>query len=214
MPAAALAAALMVFFNRLGQPRLVRAMADAPIYRAGIRAELERLIKATSVDLSPKERTLAAAAALGALYGLFDAEGRGRPEESRTSGGAIRSARHRLSGRVRAQSCRAVFFGDGITNRGNETMAESQNMIGTVDWERFGERVRREIEKTGLSLRGIESRLNGPSFTTLNRVCNGTSCTVETYLWLCREFSIGPKWAYRHEQKRRPPKTSRRLIEG
>jgi hypothetical protein len=132
--------------------------------------------------------------------------------ESRTSGGPIRFARHRLSGRLRAQNCRAVYFGDGITNRGNETMAETQNMIGTVDWKRFGERIRREIEKTGLSLRGIESRLNGPSFTTLNRVCNGTSCTVETYLWLCREFSIGPTWAYRHEQKRRPPNTSRRLV--
>jgi len=70
-PLPALAAAIAVFFARMDSAHLVRAMAGAPVYQIGIRAEVERLIRATDLDLTPKARTLAAAGALGALYGFF-----------------------------------------------------------------------------------------------------------------------------------------------
>ena len=70
-PLPALAAAIAVFFARLDNAHLVRAMANAPVYQLGVRTELERLIRATDLDLTPKARTLAAAGALGALYGFF-----------------------------------------------------------------------------------------------------------------------------------------------
>ena len=70
-PLPALAAAIAVFFARLDNAHLVRAMASAPVYQLGVRVELERLIRATDMDLTPKARTLAAAGALGALYGFF-----------------------------------------------------------------------------------------------------------------------------------------------
>jgi AcrR family transcriptional regulator len=67
----ALAAAIAAFFARLDNAHLVRAMTGAPVYQLGIRVELERLIRATNLDLTAKGRTLAAAGALGALYGFF-----------------------------------------------------------------------------------------------------------------------------------------------
>jgi len=72
-PLPALAAAMAVFFARLENAHLVRAMSGAPVYRLGIRAELERLIRAADLDLTPRGRTLAAAGALDALYGFFGA---------------------------------------------------------------------------------------------------------------------------------------------
>jgi len=54
-------------------------MASQEAYCAGIRAELQRLIRA-SIDLNPKERAEAAAGALGALYGLSDGSRNRAPE--------------------------------------------------------------------------------------------------------------------------------------
>src|SRR5882762_11885316 len=70
-PLDALAAGAAVFFGRLDNAHLVRAMTGAPVYQLGIRAELERLIRAANLDLAPKARTLAAAGAVAALYGFF-----------------------------------------------------------------------------------------------------------------------------------------------
>jgi AcrR family transcriptional regulator len=69
-PLQALATAMAVFFGRLDNAHLVRAMTGAPIYQLGVRTELERLIQAADLDLTPKARTLAAAGAVGALYGF------------------------------------------------------------------------------------------------------------------------------------------------
>src|SRR5258707_3356476 len=70
-PLQALAAAMAVFFGRMDNAHLVRAMAGAPVYQLGIRGELERLIRGADLDLAPKARTLAAAGAVAALYGFF-----------------------------------------------------------------------------------------------------------------------------------------------
>jgi AcrR family transcriptional regulator len=71
-PLRALAFAITVFYCGLDNPRLVRAMADAPGYRLGIREELARLMREARPELTPRERKMAAAGALGAIYGVFD----------------------------------------------------------------------------------------------------------------------------------------------
>lgn len=71
-PLHALAAGITVLYHRMDNPRLVKAMVAQPAYRLGIRTELERLIRAAMTDLSAKDRLLASAAALGAIYGLYD----------------------------------------------------------------------------------------------------------------------------------------------
>lgn len=81
----ALAAALTILFSRWGHTRLATAAIGSPIYREGVRTELARLIKEAPVfgDLTPKGRTIAAAGAMGALYGLHDVGegvGRNRPQ--------------------------------------------------------------------------------------------------------------------------------------
>lgn len=72
----ALAAALAVFYeSNMGErPRVVRAMSEAPAYRLGMRDEFKRLMRPAIADLSPKDPQRAAAAALGALFGLLDVE--------------------------------------------------------------------------------------------------------------------------------------------
>ena len=70
-PLQALATAIAIFFGRMDNAHLVRALSGAPVYQLGIRGELERLIRAAGLDLAPKARTLAAAGVLGALYGFF-----------------------------------------------------------------------------------------------------------------------------------------------
>jgi AcrR family transcriptional regulator len=66
-----LASALAVLFASFDNTRLASAAMSSPIYREGIRAELERLLKAAT-NLTPKARATAAAGAMGALYGLHD----------------------------------------------------------------------------------------------------------------------------------------------
>lgn len=73
--------------------------------------------------------------------------------------------------------------------------------IGTINWSRFGARIKREIEKTTLSYRDLAYELGGPSHATLNRITKGKPASPELYLWLCHEFSISPTWAYRHPGK-------------
>lgn len=73
-PVAALAAAIRVFYGFARVSNLFRAMSEQPAYRAGIRAELESLIKAAVPDMGPKPRAMAAASVLGALYGSADAD--------------------------------------------------------------------------------------------------------------------------------------------
>ncbi len=68
----ALAGAVLVLYARLQAPNLLRALVDQPAYRLGVRAELERLIKAAGVEATPKDRSIAAAGALGAIAGLID----------------------------------------------------------------------------------------------------------------------------------------------
>jgi hypothetical protein len=68
---------------------------------------------------------------------------------------------------------------------------------GAVSWGTFGERLEKEIEKTGLSYRDLAEELDGPAHSTLHRICKGDPCSVELYLWLCEHFSIDPMWAYR-----------------
>ena len=74
-PLHALAVGVAVFFGRLDNAHLVRALSGAPVYQLGIRGELERLIRAAGLDLAPKARTLAAAGVVGALYGFFGVSG-------------------------------------------------------------------------------------------------------------------------------------------
>lgn len=69
-PMPALAAGLEAYFKQLARSHLVRAMAAEPAYRMGIVAEIERLIAATSLDVTPKMRTVGAVGALGALLAL------------------------------------------------------------------------------------------------------------------------------------------------
>lgn len=71
-PLNALARAIAVFYTGMDEPRLARALADAPAYRKGIRTALEPLIAA--VGFAPRARRDHAAAILGALYGLADVE--------------------------------------------------------------------------------------------------------------------------------------------
>jgi AcrR family transcriptional regulator len=70
-PHVALVAALTALFNQFDNTRITTAAIGSPIYREGIRAELERLLKAAT-NLPPKARATAAAGAMGALYGLHD----------------------------------------------------------------------------------------------------------------------------------------------
>lgn len=76
--------------------------------------------------------------------------------------------------------------------------ARNSYLMGSVNWPKFGARIKREIEKTKMSYRDLAEDLNGPSHPTLNRIARGKPCSVEMYLWLCREFSIQPEWAYTH----------------
>lgn len=73
-PINALAKALAVFYRRLARPRLVRALAEMPAYRNGIRRELAGLI-GKAADVEGAEAKLLAAASLGALYGVWEALG-------------------------------------------------------------------------------------------------------------------------------------------
>lgn len=76
-------------------------------------------------------------------------------------------------------------------------MAKSRS-VGLVDWKRFGDRIGREVAKTGLSYRDLAECLGGITYANLNRVVHGTHpLSVTTYLWMCKEFSIDPMWAYR-----------------
>lgn len=70
-PLNALARAIAVFYSSLDEPRLARALAEAPAYRKGIRSVLEPLIGAATA-CSPRAKEQYAAAILGALYGLAD----------------------------------------------------------------------------------------------------------------------------------------------
>ncbi len=71
------AAALSVFYARLETRPLARAVSESEAYRLAIREELAKLI-GPAFDLSPSGRRLAAAAALGALFGAFEASGPSR----------------------------------------------------------------------------------------------------------------------------------------
>ena len=77
------------------------------------------------------------------------------------------------------------------------THSRHHHLDGAVDWERFGRRVAKEIRKTKMTFRDLAADLDGPSHPTLNRMCHGKPCSVELYLWACREFEIDPTWAYR-----------------
>lgn len=76
--------------------------------------------------------------------------------------------------------------------------SRSSYLLGVINWRRFGQRIAREIKKTTLSFRDLANELDGASPATLNRICHGKPCSAEMYLWLCREFSIDPMWAYRN----------------
>jgi AcrR family transcriptional regulator len=72
-PVNALARAIEAIYAGMSrQPRLVKSLADAPVYRRAIRIELELLIKA--IEPPSRESHCQAAAMLGALYGLADAD--------------------------------------------------------------------------------------------------------------------------------------------
>lgn len=74
--AGSLAKAIMVFYARMQvSPALVRAMQGRAAYRQGITGIIANYIKEV-FDMTPKERAMAAAAALGALYGIFPVCGR------------------------------------------------------------------------------------------------------------------------------------------
>jgi AcrR family transcriptional regulator len=68
----AFSGSITVFYTFSENANLFRAMAEQPAYRAGIRAELESLIKEAAPDLTPKDRAMSAASVLGAVYGLVD----------------------------------------------------------------------------------------------------------------------------------------------
>jgi AcrR family transcriptional regulator len=74
-PVQGFAAALAVLYTRLENVRLAHAVIGSPIYRSGVRQELERWLKPVAINLSAKERAMAAAGALGALYGMNDVGG-------------------------------------------------------------------------------------------------------------------------------------------
>lgn len=76
-------------------------------------------------------------------------------------------------------------------------MAKS-TLCGAIDWKTFGERVGREIAKRKMTYRDLAEELGGITYANLNRVVHGKrEVETVTYLWLCREFSIDPMWAYR-----------------
>lgn len=71
-------------------------------------------------------------------------------------------------------------------------------LSGTIDWIRFGERIGREVTKCNLSYRELAEELGGITHANLHRVVHGKHPVgATTYLWLCKEFSIDPMWAYR-----------------
>lgn len=67
------AAALGALLAQWDNIRLVHAMIGSPVYRNAMRQELDRLLKPTISGA--RERANAAAAVLGALYGLQDGDG-------------------------------------------------------------------------------------------------------------------------------------------
>lgn len=71
-------------------------------------------------------------------------------------------------------------------------------LVGVIDWKRFGERIAREVAKCNMSYRDLAEELGGITYTNLHRVAHGNHpVSATTYLWLCKEFSIDPMWAYR-----------------
>lgn len=76
-PLPALAAAMAVFYERLETRPLARAVGESEAYRLAVCEELGKLMHA-AFDLSPSGRRLAAAAAVGALFGAFEISGPSR----------------------------------------------------------------------------------------------------------------------------------------
>ncbi len=84
-PLMALAFAIAAFYRQLENPQLVRTIAAAPAYRLAIRGELEKLLRAADLGTGPKDRALLAAALMGVLFGVFEADEAGTRNRAPTA---------------------------------------------------------------------------------------------------------------------------------
>jgi AcrR family transcriptional regulator len=75
-----LASAIAVFYSRRKNERLHRALMESPIYRDGVRRTLERLMAAAGYG-----DAFTAAAALGAIYAVFDVPAPEQSERARAA---------------------------------------------------------------------------------------------------------------------------------
>lgn len=84
-PLTALAFAVAALYRQFDSAHMVRTMAAAPSYRLAIRAELERLMRLADLGTGPKDRALIAAAVMGVLFGIFEADEAGTRNRAPTA---------------------------------------------------------------------------------------------------------------------------------
>lgn len=81
-PMDALATALAVFYTGFRRPHLVHALGQELNYRSGIQREFSRLIAPVYPEAGRYGVSIAAAAALGALYGAFEVKAGSKDERA------------------------------------------------------------------------------------------------------------------------------------
>jgi hypothetical protein len=61
-----------------------------------------------------------------------------------------------------------------------------------LNWEQFGQILFERFSDRDLSFRACSELLGMPDHNTLYRACSGIPVSADTYLFLCKEFSIDP----------------------